>query len=86
MPLPTAASSAVAGQAIFSDICSTCHLDHGAGRIGVDLTLSFLPREEILDVIRTGRAGTQMAAFESVLTGTEIDAVAGYVASLRQGN
>jgi cytochrome c oxidase cbb3-type subunit 3 len=76
-----------AGKALFSDNCAACHQQGGQGKLG------FFPNltdddwlyggtfEKIHQTITNGRRG-YMPAFGEVLSPTDIDALANYVASL----
>lgn len=75
---------AALGASTFKKYCTSCH---GAdGKMGLNgaanLAISTLTKDEAVQVITNGRK--LMAPYKSILSAEEIDAVAGYVLTLRQ--
>ena len=72
------------GVEIFEGSCMQCHGRYGnAGLAGAsDLIVSTISREEIVQIIITGKG--DMAAFEELLSEKEIEAVTDHVLSLRK--
>jgi len=75
---------AAPGAYTFKKYCTTCHgTDGKMGLNGAaNLAISTLTKDEAVQVITNGRK--LMAPYKSVLSAEEIDAVAGYVLTLRQ--
>src|SRR5215475_8813223 len=66
--LAAAQSGAGAGQVLFSQFCAVCHGAAGEGASGPDLTNPLWQRsvrdDELDRIIRSGRTGTAMPAFQ----------------------
>ena len=82
---------AVDGFTVFIDAtCDTCHGADGRGGTGADLATSTLNLNSVIEVIRFGVEGTVMEGWDYEpkppgLTRAQIEAVAAYVVSLRDG-
>ena len=76
------------GEAIYNDLCASCHAETRLGGIGPALipdSLSRLKGEKLTSVIAHGRVATQMPAFSDTLSPEEIAAVAAYVSQPLDG-
>jgi len=73
------------GQKIYSDNCSKCHGENGKlGVLGAtNLSASTLDVASQTQIVKNGKNGT-MPAFNSQLTDQQIDAVVGYVQTLKK--
>ena len=80
----TTTEPAVDASLLYTENCVTCHNESGEGGTGADLRMSTLPLAEITSVIVNGR-GKFMPGWADILTAAEIEAVARYVKSLREG-
>ena len=80
------------GETLFQQNCAFCHAADGTGKnwIGSFLephprnltdrqAMANMDRQRLVNVIRSGVAGTTMSAWQSVLTNEQIDAIAAYV-------
>lgn len=69
-------------ETVYKDQCATCHGEDRLGGQGPALlpeNLKRLPRNEAVDVIRSGRPATQMPAFAGQLGDTEIAALVEFI-------
>jgi mono/diheme cytochrome c family protein len=71
------------GAVLYSTHCTLCHGHNGAQGLGgaKDLSVSVLSAQAVKQIVTKGKGA--MAAYEHVLTPTEIDSVAQHVLTLR---
>jgi mono/diheme cytochrome c family protein len=84
-PYPAKAISEEAnGVEIYKAHCNSCHGEDGTKGLGgaADLSHSTISKEEAVTVINHGK--NNMAGFETVLSGKQIDAVADYIQTLKK--
>lgn len=72
------------GEKLYASKCMVCHGNDGKAGIGgaSDLSMSLLDKAASIQIITNGRKA--MRAFSSELTPAEIEAVAGYIQSLKK--
>ncbi|MGL5891915.1 MAG: c-type cytochrome [Bacteroidia bacterium] len=88
-PKPEISSTATAdapadGEKIYTAKCTVCHGSDGKAGIGgaSDLSVSLLDKAGSVQIITNGRKA--MRAFSTELTPAEIEAVAGYIQTLKK--
>lgn len=86
-PAPMSNSKAAAddGKGYYQLYCTSCHGPNGdMGFSGAaDLKSSELPKEEVISVIKNGKG--LMTGFKNIMTEEQIQQVADYTMSLREG-
>ena len=74
----------------FAMFCGSCHKPDGAGLVGPNMTddhyVHMKSLEEMERLVRKGKEGTAMAAFENILDEEQLKAVVKFTASLRGTN
>jgi putative heme-binding domain-containing protein len=83
-PRAAAPAAARAGKELFDMTCQVCHGRAGVGSIGPALRGSKFTKDFVAKTMREGRTGTMMPSFDKRLSGSEIDGVARYVATLQE--
>jgi cytochrome c oxidase cbb3-type subunit III len=86
----TEAQALADGKQIFLNTCASCHRKDGGGDIGPNLTddywLHGASIKEIFKVVRHGVQGTNMIAWEGVISPDKMKNVASYVLTLKGTN
>jgi len=92
MPLTVVAQDSPAAAKQYGDFCSVCHGDKGQGGMHAQQGMippprnfadpafaSTMTRDQMIQVIRSGKPGTAMIAWESTMSDEEIGAIADYI-------
>ena len=92
MPLTIAAQDSPGAAKRYGDFCSVCHGDRGQGGMHAQQGMippprnftdpayaSTMTRDQMIQVIRSGKPGTAMIAWESTLSDEEIGEIADYI-------
>jgi cytochrome c oxidase cbb3-type subunit 3 len=79
-----------AGGALFKNVCSPCHGEHGEGAVGPNLTDEYwLHGGKVKDIFKTIKHGVPekgMVAWEKSMNGKQISDIASYILSLKGSN
>lgn len=84
------------GARVYKERCASCHGDEGNGDGPIAWAIEPKPRNfadatfwkertpaQLREVVKKGKAGTQMGAFEGVLSDAEIDAVVAFIETFK---
>ncbi len=79
------------GQAVYAARCAACHGQNGEGQIGPNLTDNFWIHgggqiADVVQVVRTGVTAKGMPAWDTMISGSEINSVSAYIVSLKGSN
>lgn len=79
------------GKTVFAARCAACHGPNGEGQIGPNLTDNYWIHgggqiADVIQVVKTGVTAKGMPAWETMISGAEINSVAAYIVSLKGSN
>jgi putative heme-binding domain-containing protein len=80
---PSAATKPAAGSELFRTTCRVCHGEAGIGGVGPALRGAKFTRPYVRRAMSEGRPGSMMPEFTKTFTASQMNDVAGYVASLQ---
>ena len=85
LTLETDSSISADPKIIYNENCVRCHGDHGDAMIGgaKNLKLTQLTDEQMKDIIKNGRPGTQMVGYKA-LTDDQLNGLVSYIETLKQ--
>jgi len=85
LTLETDSSISADPKIIYNENCVRCHGDHGDAMIGgaKNLKLTQLTDEQMKDIIKNGRPGTQMVGYKA-LTDDQLNGLVSYIKTLKQ--